>query len=410
MPSAGRRAWVLLGALLLMVAGMLPVTLTGALAVQIRADLGIGSTGIGVLVSVFFTAGAFGSQLLGSAADHVGWRRASVVGGVASASALLAFAVVVRTPWAAALVLGVGGAAMTASVATSNLVLAREMPGERLGLLLGLKQSAVPLSGLASGLAVPVLALRFGWRWAFAAAAMVPLLAALSAAGTPRPSDERRDVVARVGEREPATPFVVSRRLRTLAVGMGFSSVIPGVLTGFIVLTAVDAGLSEGGAGVLLAACSLLGVTVRVGYGWAIDHVRGDAITHVAGLLVGGAVGTALVATGDPRAVVVGALLAFACGWGWPGLFFYELIRDHPRNPAAATGVSQTGALIGSALGPLAFGWVADTVSTGVAWVGTATLATAAAAVMLRASRLPRPVAADPHGADLPPTTSGVIP
>lgn len=381
---------MLLGSLLLAVAGMLPVTLTGALAVQVKADLGIGDTWIGLLVSLFFTAGAVSASWVGSAGDRVGWRRASVVGGIASAVSLIVLGTVVSGPLLAALALAVGGVAMTASVATSNLVLAVEMPGHRLGFLLGLKQSAVPLAGLASGLAVPLVALRFGWRWAFIAAAVVPLAAvgiAVLAPRRPDGSDGGGIRAARAARRR----FRAGPRLRLLTIAMGFASVIPGALTGFLVLTAVDAGLAEATAGTLLAGCSLVGIGVRIGYGWVIDRVRSDAVVHVAALLLGGAVGAALLATGQPALVVPGALVAFSCGWGWPGLFFYELIRDHPADSAAATGVSQTGALVGSALGPLAFGVVADLVGIDIAWAGTAVLAATAATIMALASRLPRP-------------------
>lgn len=403
MGGAGRRTRALLGAVLLSIAGMLPVTLVGALAVQVRADIGIGRTWIGVLVSLFFTAGAVSASRIGAASDRVGWRRASIVGGMASMVSLVAVGTVVRGPWLAAVALAVGGVAMTASVATTNLVLAVEMPGNRLGFLLGLKQSSVPLSGLAAGLAVPLVALRLGWRWAFVAAAVVPLAAVWMAAltphhpaGTDAPAG-RGTGAGTVGGERPALArprFRAGRRLRVLTVGMGFASVVPGVLTGFLVLTAVEAGLDEASAGTLLAVCSIAGIAVRIGYGWVIDRVRSDAVAHVAALLAGGAVGAAMLATGRTALVVPGAVIAFACGWGWPGLFFYELIRDHPRDSAAATGFSQTGALVGSALGPLAFGAVADLVGTSVAWAGTAVLAAVAAAVMAWATRLPRPESA----------------
>lgn len=398
-----RQGWALVGALLLSVAGMLPITLTGAMAVQLQADLGISSTWIGLLVSTFFIAGAASAARLGAATDHVGWRRASVVGGGASALALLAMAGLVHAPWVAVLVLLVGGAAMTASVATSNLVLAEEMPGHRLGLLLGLKQSAIPIAGLASGLAVPGIALTLGWRWAFVAAAVVPSAAIVVARAIPSSTSSGGSHGTDHLRRGVARPtFEVSRRLRTMAIGMGFASVIPAALTGFLVLTAVDAGMSEGAAGTLLAGCSLVGIGVRVSYGWGMDRARGDGVGHVALLLTGGTFGAVMLATGRLGLVVPGAVLAFACGWGWPGVFFYELIRDHPTAPAAATGVAQGGALVGSAVGPLAFGRAADAVGTGPAWAGVAVLSAMAAVIMVAATRMPRPHPAVPHGADLP--------
>lgn len=65
-----------------------------------------------------------------------------------------------------------------------NLVLAREVVPERAGTAMGVKQSAVPLSGMLAGGLVPTLAVRLGWRAAFVlagvAAAGLVLLAAPS--------------------------------------------------------------------------------------------------------------------------------------------------------------------------------------------------------------------------------------
>lgn len=47
----------------------------------------------------------------------------------------------------------------------------------RRGFAFGVKQSAVPLTAMLAGLAVPVFAVTVGWRWAFGAAAALGLFA-----------------------------------------------------------------------------------------------------------------------------------------------------------------------------------------------------------------------------------------
>ena len=62
-------------------------------------------------------------------------------------------------------------------------------------------------------------------------------------------------------------------------------------------------------------------------------------------LLLAGSAGFALLATDSAAPFVAGALVAFALGWGWPGLFNLAVVDRHREAPGAATGVSQTGHL-----------------------------------------------------------------
>lgn len=57
-------------------------------------------------------------------------------------------------------------------------------------------------------------------------------------------------------------------------------------------------------------------------------------------------------------------------------------MQHNPRAPAAASGVTQTGFFVGSALGPPLFGAVADQHSFAVAWLASALLVVLAAALI----------------------------
>jgi predicted MFS family arabinose efflux permease len=103
--------------------------------------------------------------------------------------------------------------------------------------------------------------------------------------------------------------------------------------------------------------------------------------------MAGGAAGFVLLGlSGHPAVIAAGSLLAFASGWGWPGLFHLSLTRLRPDAAATATGIAMTGIFVGSALGPLCFGALAEHVSYSAAWwFGATTLFTGS--LFIRAGR-----------------------
>ncbi len=103
----------------------------------------------------------------------------------------------------------------------------------------------------------------------------------------------------------------------------------------------------------------------------------------VAGMLGAGVAGFVMLATGCPALIVPGVLLAFAAGWGWPGLFNFAVVKSNPGAPAAATGITQTGASSGAAVGPLAFGLLVEETSFATAWLASGVVAIFAAAAIL---------------------------
>ena len=112
---------------------------------------------------------------------------------------------------------------------------------------------------------------------------------------------------------------------------------------------------------------------VRVVVGWFADRRGSSHLPRVAGMLVLGAFGAAVVAlapTGAP--FVFGILLMYGAGWGWNGLFILSVVRQYPLIPAVATGVTQVGIRAGGVLGPLGFGIVTERASDVPAWLSVA--------------------------------------
>ena len=72
--------------------GVLPVSLTGGLAVQIRTELGFGAAALGIAVSLFFTTQALSSAPFGRIVERVGSQRGMQAAALGSAVSLLCIA------------------------------------------------------------------------------------------------------------------------------------------------------------------------------------------------------------------------------------------------------------------------------------------------------------------------------
>ena len=363
-------------------AAALPPFLVGGLAVQIRADLRFEAVGLGLAVSAYWLSSALFSAVLGRLAEHLGARRALRIGLTANLVVQLTVATAARTWGLLVLVMAVGGVVNALIQLAVNVLLTQKMPPHRLGVALGAKQSAIPMSTLLAGLAVPVIALTVGWRWAFVAGAG---LAALALALLPSTAQVRAVTAQRprIGDR-PMLPLVV------LSIGAGFGAAAAGALAAFLVSGSVEAGIGEGAAGLLLTLGSACGIAVRMLAGARADRRDRGHLRVVALMLAGGSVAYLAFATGRPWAYVALTPVAFGAGWAWPGLFNLAVVRDNPDIPGVATGITQTGVYVGALLGPLLFGVVVQHGSYAPAWLMTAAWTGVAAAVMVVGRRLLR--------------------
>lgn len=339
--------------------GTLPVFLTGALAVQIGRDLTFGPSRLGAASGTFFAAAALGSALMGRIAERIGPGRA--MRGAATLSAVLQ-ATVALTPGYGALLasLAIAGFGNALAQVGSNLLLARGIPPERQGWALALKQAGVPAGTMLGGLAVPLLGVTVGWRWAFVVGALGALAAAINVPiGAVPPGGRSPD--RRAGD-VPVGPLVL------LAVAVAFAAAANGTLATFVVTAGVDAGLGESAAGLVLTLGSATGITMRLIAGARADRRGGRHLPVVSLLLLGGAAGYLLLAPGAVATHLLGALVAFGSGWAWPGLFNLAVVRMNPAAPAAATGITQTGVYVGALAGPVLFGLIVEGAGYPTAW------------------------------------------
>jgi MFS family permease len=403
----------LLSAIAISATGGVPALLLGSVGVQVKADIALSDTQLGAAIATFFLVAMLASATMGRVIDAIGWRTALRLLASLTALSLILIAGTGRAFLPLALALALGGLAFSGASASSNLAVAQGVPRERHGLALGIKQGAVPLSTFFTGLSVPFVALTIGWRWAFVIALLLPLITLLTipAPDGPTPAERRSLRSALVGAlpgsgaRAPLVgpDLVAERRLWSLALAGGLASIGVGALNGFTVITVVDSGVEPGTAGFLVAAAGILSALSRVVLGWLADRRPEGTFVLVGSLLAFGVVGYLMLATISPATAVPAVAIAFAAGWGWPGLFHFGIISAYSRTPGRATGVIQAGFAGGLIAGPGLFGLLSDLVGYGFAWSVNAALAGVASIMVLRLRPRGEPPTSTPvRGSDAP--------
>lgn len=365
MTTVDRRAWA--GAAIGTMCSALPVFMTGALGVQIRDEVGLSATQIGVTMGVSFGVAAVMSAPMGRLAQRIGAPVAFRAGLLSTAASMMAIAAFGDRFWKLCALLAVAGMANALNQPAANLLLTTRIEPHRMGLALATKQSGMPAAALVGGVAVPAVALTLGWQWAFVFGGCLALLVALFVIPTDEPHIKQLTGVRR--SRSRGRPDLGMKLLTLYAIVGLLGSTNAGAMVGFITSGAEESGLAPGIAGLVLSLGSATGIISRMYQGFQVDRSGILPIQRLIWLYGLGALGVLLLAVDIPATYVIAAVPAFAFGWAWPGLFNLSVIRNNPSAPAAATGVSQVGVFAGAALGPAAGGVVIDVGGYRLLWI-----------------------------------------
>lgn len=360
-----------------------PAFLTGALGVQLRDDVGLSATQVGLAMGTSFTFAAVLSAPMGRLAERLGPRRAFRIGVSTSGPSMLLIAAFARSFWQFCLLLALAGMANALNQPSANLMLSTHISAQRLGFALATKQSGMPAAALLGGAAVPAIALTLGWQWAYVVAAGIALLAVMALpadAGTSRAVASGTDA---------GRPDLGTKLLALYAVVGFLGATNAGAMVGFITSGAEASGVSPGAAGLVLSLGSLVGVISRLVQGLEVDRRGILPIQRLVWLYGLGGLGVLALAIDVPLAYMIAPIPAFAFGWAWPGLFNLSVIRNNPSAPAAATGISQVGVFAGAATGPALGGIIIDNGSYRALWLfGAVTLLIGSGLAMYLRSRI----------------------
>ncbi len=337
-----------------------PGFLVGALSVQIISDFGVSEARYGLGLASFFLAATLVSSYAGKVAQDVGPRKQVMTALAVTATTSLLIALFANSFVIFVGLLAVLGASNSANQTAVNLLVSQaQLP--RLGLAIALKQSGMPGAALLGGLAVPAIAVTVGWRWVYVLAALLALISIVAV----------RSVIAPVGRLERAargTPNTPDSTLKVASVGFACLAFAAGALNAWTVASGVDAGLSEGNAGLLLSAGAACGIAVRLLIGTQLDRRVQEPMRLAALFCAVGAFGVLGLTLGSPATIVPATIVAFGMGWVWPVLTNFAVVSANRGAAAAATGVTQTGVYIGVFGGPLLSGVLIDAFGFPVMW------------------------------------------
>lgn len=361
------------------VVSLQPLFLTAGLAAFLMQDLQFGSAALGIAIAMARGAGAVTSPLLGRLADRLGSTRSIQITSLGAASASLGVAATANRWSVLCGWLMVSGCFQALGQPAANRLLAGLVSPGRLGIAFGIKQSAPPAASMLAGLSVPLIALPFGWRWAYVFAAILALI--VTATIRPPPKGTRSN------HRSIVKHYRLSGELLLLASAFGLGTAASSALTTFYVASAVDAGSGASDAGTIFAVASIAAIATRLLSGRVSDLLSAGHLRLCGGLVFAGGLGILLIGSGLPTWMSVGAILGMLGGWGFNGVFWFALIQRYPQAPGAVTGIVAPGALLGATLGPLAFGVVAQQSSYAAAWQLASVVSLVAALVMISVDR-----------------------
>ncbi len=356
----------------LIVAGVLPGFLTASLAPRIRHDFSFGDSILGLAVAIFYLTCMTGSTPAGHLVERIGARRGMRLGAALTAVSCLAVAALAHSAAALIVILLVAGLGNAIGGPAVSALLRRTVDTRRHGLAFGAQQSGASIGALLAGLALPAVAIPFGWRWAYVVAAALAV-AAVALAPAPAPGEPSR----LHAQTESAPHHLTS--IRALALAATLASAAGVGFIAFLVTYSVDQGIGEGAAGLLLGAVSLAATISRVGLGVIADRSGADPLRLTALILAGSVAGYLLLIAGEPAVIVLAALIVGSIGWSWPGTLTLAVVSRRPDAPAWAVGVMMSGLFAGAAGGPLLVGLLAEHDHFAAAWSLCAGLALAAA-------------------------------
>ncbi len=349
-----------------------------------REDLGLGATGVGAIASAGYFGALVTSQWAGRLSDRLLPELVIVIGLLAIGAGV---SVAAAAPGLTAFFLGVvllGLGYGTVNPATS--VLANPSSARRRALAMSLKQSGVPLGGVAAGAVLPGLAGAVGWRGSLVSSAVLCGLVALWAALAGRRSHRAATPPA------PPSPGLSTGTVLRLPWGYGYGLLVGGVqvtlfamVTVFLVeargLSAQQAGL---GASLLLAG----GLCGRPAWGLLSDRHPARRLRVLQATALVGAVGTAAMLLATGPWLWVALLVAGVGAAGWNGVYIAAVSEAAAHRVGGSTGAALSLINVGAVAFPFLAGVVVEHLGGWTwTWVAATGVSLLAAAGLLLARR-----------------------
>jgi sugar phosphate permease len=371
-----RYRWVMLGiAFIVQLSNSLATQAVAPLAPLFQPELGLSKSEVGLFSSIIF-AGSWGVLILaGSLCDRFGLRRLMSVALVLVGLVVLCMVRVGSFFEAAAVMFlaGIGGGVVMPG---STKAIMDWFPTRARATGMGIKQAAVPLAGIITAAALPVIGLTVGWRVAIAGVGFAIIASGLIVGvfcrdlpRSARAGAEKAPIGSGLREviRNRGLWAVSSISVLYVTTQLSLITYLALFLKEVVLVQAIpDEGTRIIAAGGYLALCQAGGVFGRVFWGVLSDRLfQGrrmvvmaiiGALTALLSLLM------SVMGPNFPLAVLPVLLFLFgATAIGWNGLYHASMAETAGKKYAATgTGMGMTVNQFGVVVGPPIFGFVVD--------------------------------------------------
>jgi MFS family permease len=346
----------------------------GVLAPFFIAQFAVNEAQLGSLFTSLYLGSAAFTAFSGVLTDRFGERTMVAVSGGLMTVALVLAVLVPRYAWLVGCMF-VYGAGYAASTPAGGRAILLWFVRDR-GFAMGIRQTGVPVGGLVGAVVLPMVALHAGgYRGALLVAAALVALPTVLACVAYREAP---------GDRPPPTAFRdvaggmrrLARDPRLIAVTLTCMALVIGQLAmnGFLTVTAIQVlHVEPHVAATAFAAAFIAATTARLFWGWFSDtFMRATRVPLMGALSACGAcasLGIALLRPESASLLVPAAACLGFFGAGWNGVMAASLAEIGGADRAgSALGLTLTAIFSASAVGPLAFGAIADRTSLDTAW------------------------------------------
>jgi sugar phosphate permease len=341
-------------------------------------DLSLGRTG--VLISASLAGSVVSLIPWGLATDRIG-ERWVLLAGVGGCGLALLGASQTGTFEALLVLLMLAGFLGASVQSASGRAVMAWFPGSQRGLALGIRQTAIPISGFAASLALPPIVQSGGIGWGFATMGLACVVAAVVGALV------LRDIpLPDGGEANDVAPLR-DRRLWRISIGSALVLAPQMCVVGFTVLLLHDhRGLSPGHAAAVLAVVQLLGIAARIAAGrWSdLAGSRLRPLRLIALAVAAFVTGSAALLSAPLVFFIPSLVAAGVLSMSWNGLSFAAAVEvaGHRRS-GAAIGLQQSLLNGSGAIYPGLFGVLVGATSWWCGFVACAGLTLAGWRVLL---------------------------
>ena len=309
--------------------------LLGPLQVPIAAALGLSIQQRGLMVATPILAGALLRPVMGVLVDHVGARRAGLLGQVVVVTALFGAWLADVSSFGGILalgaLLGVAGASFAAALPLASLWYPPQHQGAAMGIA-GAGNSGTVLAALFA----PALAAAFGWRNVFGLACL-PLLLVLATYATwareapAAPPPKRLSGYLAVLKERDAWWFMFFYSM-TFGGFAGFAAVLPGYFHD-------QFGFDAEHAGLYTAACVFAGSVMRPLGGMLADRLGGTRLLLAVYLACALLMAAATLNAGSTGAALALFILSMLCLGAGNGAVFQLVPQRFGRELGVMTGL-----------------------------------------------------------------------